>query len=102
MVPRRRVAFHTRAGPGRQVSITVLTRDAFTTFEEFHPVDLRATSILAGFSANRNRLRKIGLARLGLECIYHRSRFISHLQQLRPRTMIVFPRQFARRVKPHM
>jgi hypothetical protein len=31
------------AGPGRQVSITVLIRDAFMTFEEFHPVDLRAT-----------------------------------------------------------
>src|SRR4030095_4995139 len=39
----RRVAFHTRAGLGRPVSITVLTRDASITFEEFHPVDLRVT-----------------------------------------------------------
>jgi hypothetical protein len=54
MVHHRRVAFLMRAGPERQVFITVLTRDAFTTFEEFHPVGLRATSILAGFSANRN------------------------------------------------
>jgi hypothetical protein len=38
--------FHTRAGPGRQVFITVLTRDGSTTFEEFHPADLRGTSIL--------------------------------------------------------
>jgi hypothetical protein len=37
MVPRRRVAFHTRAGLGRLVFITVLTQDASTTFEEFHP-----------------------------------------------------------------
>jgi outer membrane lipoprotein SlyB len=38
-----RVAFHTRAGPGRRVFITVLIQDASMTFEEFHPVDLRET-----------------------------------------------------------
>jgi hypothetical protein len=54
MARRRPVAFHMRAGPGRRVFITVLTRDAFMTFEAFRLVDLRATSILAGFSANRN------------------------------------------------
>ncbi len=52
--PDRQVAFHTRAGQGRQVSITVLTRDGSITFEGFHPAGLRATLILAGFSANRN------------------------------------------------
>ena len=48
------VAFHTRAGQGRQGSITVLTRGGSITFEGFHPAGLRATSILAGFFANRN------------------------------------------------
>jgi hypothetical protein len=43
MARRRRVAFHTRAGPGRQVFITVLIRDESMTFEEFRPVDLRVT-----------------------------------------------------------
>jgi hypothetical protein len=43
MVRLRRVAFHTRAGLGRTVSITVLIRDASMTFEEFHPVALRVT-----------------------------------------------------------
>jgi hypothetical protein len=57
MVPRRRVAFHTRAGLGRLVFITVLTQDASTTFEEFHPVDLLETLIPAGFSANRKKLQ---------------------------------------------
>ena len=37
---------------GSQVFITVLTRDGSITFEEFHPADLCATSILASFSAN--------------------------------------------------
>ena len=79
MARRHRVAFLMRAGPGRQVFITVLTRDASTTFEEFHPADLRGTSILAGFSVNRNCLPKIGSARLRLERIHQRSRFVSHL-----------------------
>jgi hypothetical protein len=43
MVRRPRAAFHTRAGPGRQVFITVLIRDASMTFEEFRAVDLRVT-----------------------------------------------------------
>jgi hypothetical protein len=38
MARRRRVAFHMRAGPGRPVFITVLIRDASTTFEEFRQV----------------------------------------------------------------
>ena len=102
MARRRPVAFHTRAGPGRQVFIIVLTRDAFMIFEEFHPVDLRAMPIPDGFSANRSRLSKIGSARLLLEGIHKCSRFIAHLQQFRPRAVIVFGRQFARRIKPHM
>jgi hypothetical protein len=36
MVRLRRVAFHTRAGLRRPVSITVPIRDGSMTFEEFH------------------------------------------------------------------
>lgn len=66
-----------RPATPRWLSIRALGRDARfllqslhgtgITFEEFHPAGLRATSILAGFSANRNWSLKIGISVLAPE-----------------------------------
>jgi len=55
MVRRLRAVIRMRVGLERPVFIIALTQAAFTIFAEFRMVDLRATSIRAGFSANRNK-----------------------------------------------
>ena len=54
MVRRLRAVIRMRAGPERPVFIIALTRGVFMIFVEFRRGDLLATSIRAGFSADRN------------------------------------------------
>src|SRR5262245_20146034 len=99
MVRRRRVAGLTRVGEEPPGSTTALIPDAFTICVEFRPADSLATSIPVGFSANPDRVRS---ARLSLELIHQGSRFVRHLQQLGPQTVIIFAGQLSRRVKSHV
>jgi len=54
MVPRLREVIRMRVGLERPVFITARIQAAFTIFAEFRTVDLLATLIPAGFSANRD------------------------------------------------
>ncbi len=127
MVRRRRAVILMPVGRGGRDFTIVLTPGAFTIFVAFHPVDLLAISIQVACSGGHSRLRSDGspsrnvystaaeavlpcgcidLAFRGfgfsLQCVYDRARFVCHLDQLRPGTVIIFARQFARGVESHV